>query len=86
MRRRALADARRRAGHRSSSSSTSSTSTSAAAALRERQQNAYASNFQTQQELTRAIELGKPPPENAWWCVTSTSGTRSLSRATRVGR
>ena len=66
MRRRALADARRRAGHRSSSSSTSSTS--AAAALRERQQNAYASNFQTQQELTRAIELGKPPPENAWWC------------------
>ena len=25
-------------------------------------------NFQTQQEYARAIELGKPAPENAWWC------------------
>jgi len=49
---------------------TTTTTTSDDARQKQRQTalQTYAKNFQTQQELSRAIELGKPPPENAWWC------------------
>ena len=47
------------ANNNNNNSSSSSSSSSSLVHLK---------NFQTQQEYARAIELGKPAPENAWWC------------------